>query len=235
VLLDQWLSDQALLTLAKEIAQPVTSFIVEDNERHHIRWFSMTSEINLCGHGSLGAGAALIDRLGKREILLESEYGNITVSQQGDLYQMELPSWKAKPVKSNSIINALGLSPIDVFGTRDLVAVLDSEEAVSHFKPDFDLISEIEDYHGFIITAQGNPGEYVLRYFVPKVGIPEDIATGSAQCSLAPYWFDKMGATKLNVRQLSRAGGYFRLEAYSQESILISAHVKKRTELITIK
>jgi len=79
------------------------------------------------------------------------------------------------------------------------------------------------------VTAQSSDSGYVLRYFAPKIGISEDLATGSAQCSLAPYWFEKLGKEKLTARQLSHAGGYFEVARGSESTIVLSAHVKSRT------
>ena len=87
---------------------------------------------------------------------------------------------------------------------------------------------KINDLHAVMVTAQSSDDGYVLRYFAPKIGISEDLATGSAQCSLAPYWFDKLGKDKLSVRQLSSAGGYFEVEKGANSSIVVSARVECR-------
>ncbi|MEF1229648.1 PhzF family phenazine biosynthesis protein, partial [Vibrio fortis] len=53
VMLDEWLTDAELFQLSQQLGQPVTSFLIESNGQFQIRWFSLESEINLCGHGSL--------------------------------------------------------------------------------------------------------------------------------------------------------------------------------------
>lgn len=115
-----------------------------------------------------------------------------------------------------------------MFSTRDLILVLESEDAVANFVPDFDQMNKIEDFHAVIVTAQSSSDSYVLRYFAPKIGIDEDLATGSAQCSLAPYWFNKLRVTQLSARQLSTSGGYFEIEQAADASIVVSAQVKLR-------
>lgn len=228
VFLDDWISDEKLLKTVQAIDQPVTSFVVARDLHFEIRWFSMAGEINLCGHGSLAAGAALMNAHKLNEVLLLSAYGDVRVSAQDGLYQIRLPGWHAQPFGLTQAIKKMGLSPVDVFTTRDLVVVVRSEQEVLNFVPDVEQLKQIEDYHAFILTAKSSEDEYVLRYFAPKIGIPEDLATGSAHCSLAPYWFGKLGTDKLQARQLSNAGGYFNIENGPDESIVVSAMVKKR-------
>ena len=63
------------------------------------------------------------------------------------------------------------------------------------------------DLRGVIATAQGREGDYVLRCFGPKIGVPEDPVTGSAQSMLAPFWAARLGRRSLTARQLSARGG----------------------------
>ncbi|MEI8632695.1 PhzF family phenazine biosynthesis protein [Vibrio sp. PP-XX7] len=222
VLLNDWLCDSELLDITREIAQPVTSFVVVDGNAYRIRWFSPTGEINLCGHGSLGAGAEILNCYRLNEVLFQSDHGNVTISRQNGLFSIRLPSWRAKPYRSEISLNdVFGPSSLDVFTTRDMVVVLDSEAAVINFEPDFARLKLIERYHALIVTAQSSESEYVLRYFAPKIGIPEDLATGSAHCSLAPYWFHQLGRNALSARQLSSGGGQFKVEKESEDSIVI--------------
>ena len=197
-----------------------------------IRWFALDGEINLCGHGSLAAGTDLIERYKFEEVTLNSDYGQVVISSKDGLSRLELPSWNGKPYVQLSDapmdLLALNQTVVDAFSTRDLVLVLDSEEAVRNFTPDFELYKKIKDLHAVMVTAKSSDDSYVLRYFAPKIGISEDLATGSAQCSLAPYWFDKLGKDKLSVRQLSSSGGCFEVERKTDSSIVVSARVVRR-------
>lgn len=227
--LNEWPSDSELLTITREIAQPVTSFVVQANQQFFIRWFSQQSEINLCGHGSLGAGAALLDKYQLESLTFGSKHGEVTISRRGDLYSIVLPSWQGSPVRIPDEISCLMDDAVDAYVTRDLVVVLANEEAVVKFRPDFAKIRQITQYHALIVTAQNGENSYALRYFAPGIGIDEDRATGSAQCSLAPYWFDKLGVNSLSVNQLSDSGGYFKVEKHSDSFIKVFAQVKART------
>ncbi|MGY5746717.1 PhzF family phenazine biosynthesis protein [Vibrio antiquarius] len=227
--LNHWLSDSELLQITHQVAQPVTSFVVQSGSDYHIRWFSLAGEINLCGHGSLGAGAAIISNYHQNEVILKSQYGHVTVTELDGMYRIVMPSWQANPHVIPLDISGCSNRPVDAFTTRDLVVVLESEDDVAHYKPNFDELIKIDEFHAVIVTAQSSDSGYVLRYFAPKIGISEDLATGSAQCSLAPYWFEKLGKEKLMARQLSRAGGYFEVARGSESTIVLSAHVKSRT------
>lgn len=198
----------------------------------NIRWFSLESEINLCGHGSLGAGAAILSKYVLNEVVLNSKHGEVVISERNGLYTIVLPSWQAEPSEITSEISDLTNRAIEVFTTRDLIIVLPTEESVATFKPDYDRLKKMTDYHALIVTAQSGESSYVLRYFAPKIGIDEDRATGSAQCSLAPYWFRKLDVNSLSVRQLSNSGGYFQVKKKSDTLIEVFAQVKIRVPAI---
>ncbi|EDM66211.1 hypothetical protein PE36_00945 [Moritella sp. PE36] len=228
VFLDEWLDSSKLLNITRSLSQPVTSFIVENALGYSIRWFSNTAEINLCGHGSLGAAAAILEKTGEERVLLQSQYGDIEITQQDSFYQMELPAWTPEFIHHGIDYQELNIDPIEVYATRDLVLVVESEQAVRDFIPNHAWFEKFADYHALIVTAQSDSYEYVLRYFAPRIGIPEDLATGSAQCSLAPFWFSKLSAHNLKVRQLSSAGGVFEVSFKDESTIRLSAQAMKR-------
>ncbi len=201
---------------------------MNDLDNYHIRWFSLSGEINLCGHGSLAAGAVMLAHYSIQEISFQSQYGQVFISRVNNSYSLTLPSWSAVfPAKHDEVTESI-LESIDLFSTRDLVVVLPSVESVKDFKPDYKKVARMNNHHALIVTAQDGDSGYVLRYFAPKIGIDEDIATGSAQCSLAPYWFVKLGRNRLQVNQLSHIGGYFEVERLSEHEIKLLAQVEFR-------
>ncbi len=209
----------------------MTSFIVQSGKHFDIRWFTPRNEINLCGHGSVGAGAALLSKYSLDQVLLHSPHGNVLIRQRSDLYSIEMPSWDGVSALIPKALSAMVSEPVDYFTTRDQVIVLQSVDAVIKFQSEDDTLRQMKDYHALIVTAQDGPSGYALRYFAPNIGISEDRATGSAQCSLAPYWFRKLGVNALSVRQLSSAGGYFEVEKKSDDKITIYAHAELRRAL----
>ncbi|MBO2675965.1 PhzF family phenazine biosynthesis protein [Shewanella algae] len=226
--LDNWLADEELLQITHEAGLPVTSFVVKVHGQFHIRWFAIDGEINLCGHGSLGAGAAIISKYKLDNVTFSSKYGDVSISKKNGLYTLVLPSWEGNSCNVPTEIADLAVDTIDVFSTRDLVLVLPSIESVISFQPDDLRFRQLADYHALIITAANGHNGYVLRYFAPKIGISEDLATGSAQCSLAPYWFKKLDSDSLHVRQLSSSGGCFEVRRITDNSIVLSANAKLR-------
>ncbi|MCG7588051.1 PhzF family phenazine biosynthesis protein [Photobacterium sp. OFAV2-7] len=238
VILDIWLPVETLQQLSKELGEPVTSFIVKVNQGYEIRWFADEVEINLCGHGSLAAAATIFEMMSDHvpDITLVSKHGTVTVTKSSDAFTMTMPSWKAlHDPELSKYGDLLGVQPIDVFSTRDLVIVLENKEQVRQFEPNFDKISTVKDFHAIIVTAQNGDNGYVLRYFAPSIGINEDIATGSAQCSLVPYWSARLSPRVLEVTQLSLQGGYFQVKQASVDSIELTANVRLQETVKFIK
>lgn len=248
-----WPDDAALQAFAATQSAPVTVFVLSPPAQTApqpipVRWFAGAQEINLCGHGSLAAAAiVLAQRPEWPEVKLTSRFGDISIKRSalqlpalaaGQLcYAMCLPAWPAqKPAALTQLTDRLnlpaqGLVITDCFATRDLVLVLETAAQLQAFVPDFTRLRQLQPYHACILTAPlfAQDGTtaigYVLRYFAPGIGINEDLATGSAQCSLAPYWSNRLGLTQFQVRQLSAGGGYFLVQAQSQDQICLHAAV----------
>lgn len=249
--LEHWPDDDRLQAMAAGQPAPVTAFICmpagPDNDvAIAIRWFAGRQEINLCGHGSLAAAALLFARQPQRQhAWLTSRFGDLQITRSdvvlaADLpvFALTLPAWPAqRPDGLSALVQSLNLSAqgcelTDCFATRDLIVVLATAAQVQEFVPDFIALRQLQHYHATILTAPLYAPDgrsvigYVLRYFAPNIGIDEDLATGSAQCSLAPYWLTRSGTTRLQVQQLSAAGGYFVVEAHSQAHICVHAAVR---------
>lgn len=226
-MLERWPDDSTLLAIARDMAQPVTSFICRSAAGFAIRWFSLESEINLCGHGSLGAGAALIGQHDLDSVTLSSRYGEVTITEQQGMYSLSLPAWGGVPSTLPPQLAALKASTLEVFRTRDLVVVVDSVAALEGFAPALEQLMTLQDSHALIVTAQSGSEGYALRYFAPKIGIFEDLATGSAHCSLAPYWMSKLNTDQLTAHQHSPAGGYFELSKGLGDTVVVAAQVRR--------
>ncbi|WP_051685887.1 PhzF family phenazine biosynthesis protein [Rheinheimera texasensis] len=252
--LTTWPEDSVLQTFAATQSVPVIAFVLLPPAQTApqpipVRWFAGTQEINLCGHGSLAAGAVVLEQgPAWPDAKLTSRFGDISITRSKLLlpelaaghqaYAMCLPAWPAqKPVTLAQMTDRLNLSAqglvlTDCFATRDLILVLETASQVQAFVPDFAALRQLQPYHATILTAPlfAADGQtitgYVLRYFAPNIGINEDLATGSAQCSLAPYWLARSGTTRLQVQQLSSAGGYFVVEAQSADQICVHAAVR---------
>jgi PhzF family phenazine biosynthesis protein len=254
--LTAWPADLMLQTFAAAQSAPVTVFIIlppaqTTAQPIPVRWFAGRQEINLCGHGSLAAAAfVMAQRPQWQQVVLTSLFGDISVARSPlsvaalsaghDSFVMCLPAWTAqRPAELRQLteslrLSAQGLVLTDCFATRDLVLVLASAAQVQAFVPDFTALRQLQPYHATILTAPlfAQDGTtaigYVLRYFAPNIGINEDLATGSAQCSLAPYWQGRLHLQCLQVQQLSVGGGYFQLQTLNSQQILLQAAVRLR-------
>jgi predicted PhzF superfamily epimerase YddE/YHI9 len=106
----------------------------------------------------------------------------------------------------DGLIEAIGLAPKEILRSRDYLLVYESEADLLSIKPDFAALEKI-DAHAVIVTAKGDTSDFASRFFAPGVGVAEDPVTGSAHCTLIPYWAEKLGKNELYARQVSSRGG----------------------------
>lgn len=215
--LEHWLEDDVLQALAIENALSETAFFVkqdgEDTEgAYHLRWFTPGTEVDLCGHATLASAWVILNRLEPELpfVRFATRSGELTVVRQGDDFVMDFPS--APPVAKEpprALVEGLGAVPIEVVAApRDYLVLYESEEDVRKLCPDFSRLRGL-DRLGVIVTAPGSAVDFVSRFFAPSVGVPEDPVTGSAHCTLAPYWAERLDAGEnwLSARQISARGG----------------------------
>lgn len=174
-----------------------------------LRWFTPTVEMDLCGHATLAAASVLFNErgLGGNEVRFHSRSGLLTVARDGEVLTLDFPSRPPAPCAApDDLIRGLGAQPKEVFKARDYLAVFGSAEEVRALKPDFALLKTL-DCLGIIVTAPGTDCDFVSRFFAPGAGVDEDPVTGSAHCTLIPFWAQRLGKTKLFARQVSHRGG----------------------------
>ncbi|WP_448379717.1 PhzF family phenazine biosynthesis protein [Gloeomargarita sp.] len=197
--------------IAQENQLSETAFFWPDGTGgYHIRWFTPTQEVDLCGHATLAA-AYVVGRFvapGCTEVRFRSRQECLTVRKQGELWELDLPRWPLNPAAPPpDLIAGLGCSPQEVWRTpRDLLAVLHDPQQVHTLQPDYTRLARLDSF-GVIVTAPGQSVDFVSRFFAPRAGIPEDPVTGSAHCALVPYWSQRLGKTELHAQQLSPRGG----------------------------
>lgn len=205
VVLDAPLPDETMQAIGGEINQAETAFVWPEGNQYRLRWFTPTTEVDLCGHATLASAHAL----GKGvEFITRS--GVLTARQKPDGWELDFP---AEPFNESQ--DAIPGTNVLWTGRNrmDILALLENEDAVVQYAPDFRAI-EAMPARGLIVTAPADSGEvdYVCRFFAPQVGVPEDPVTGSAHCGLAPFWCAKLGKTELLGYQASARGGYVRTE-----------------------
>jgi predicted PhzF superfamily epimerase YddE/YHI9 len=108
---------------------------------------------------------------------------------------------------SDIVKEAFGKSPIEVWRSRDLLALFETENDISELQPNMEKLRQIKDSFAVIATAKGDSVDFVSRFFAPNAGIPEDPVTGSAHCTLIPFWANKLNKDVLHAKQLSKRTG----------------------------
>jgi len=209
VVMNEWLTDEAMAAIAAENNLSETAFVILHPEVVPLRWFTPTVEVDLCGHATLAAAHVILNdyRPGQDVIRFTTRSGELAVTRRDELLCMDFPARPATPIAaSDALVAALGARPREVLMARDILAVFDSEEHIKRLRPDFNRIAALNAF-AVIVTARGDQVDFVSRFFAPAAGVPEDPVTGSAHCTLMPYWAEKLGKNKLSAHQVSARGG----------------------------
>lgn len=204
--------------LAREMNLSETAFLMMRAETWALRWFTPTVEVDLCGHATLAAAHVLWERgllAPPATASFRTRSGLLTAAKAGDWIWLDFPAlpceWADAPP---ALRDALGTGTRAVARSRhDLLVELESEAAVRELQPDLELLARLPA-RGLIVTAVATtPGfDFVSRFFAPQVGVPEDPVTGSAHCSLGPYWGERLGKEEMLAYQASPRGGVVKVE-----------------------
>ncbi|EAZ86992.1 PhzF family phenazine biosynthesis protein [Lysinibacillus fusiformis] len=220
-------SEEWMKYLAKELNQPITAFISKENgNNYQLRWFTPTKEIDLCGHGTLGAAHILWSEG------FSSSESTINFYTQSGLLQTELFEQqiilKFNLKESTQTEVTEKLKRVIDFHIKDAawaedryILELENHDMVHNVMPNLDAIRELEG-PGIIITSRGlDKYDFVSRYFAPKIGINEDYVTGSAHCALASYWSGLLNKKEFTAYQDSERGGEIKLKIKGEKVELI--------------
>ena len=207
--LEDWLEDGVMQAIAAENNLSETAFFVRRGPRYDLRWFTPTVEVDLCGPASLASAFVILNYLDHSldAAVFDTRSGELIVRRDGDLLSMDFPARPAAacPIPAH-LIEALGRHPVATFASRDLMAVFETEDDVQTLKPNMDQLAQVDTF-AVIVTAPGREVDFVSRFFAPRGGVAEDPVTGSAHCTLVPYWSKRLGKTSLHARQVSARGG----------------------------
>jgi predicted PhzF superfamily epimerase YddE/YHI9 len=212
--LEEWLDDHILQQIAAENGLSETAFFVPDGDEFRLRWFTPAAEVDLCGHATLATAWVLFHLLGHdaSSICFQSISGPLLVSRTGQRLRMDFPATPARAaVVARELVRAVGTPPRQILESRDILFVYDHADEVLQLQPDLQAMATLVPF-GLIATAPG-PTEgllacdFVSRFFAPAMGVPEDPVTGSAHCTLVPFWADTMRKTSFFARQVSSRGG----------------------------
>lgn len=217
--LNKWLPFDVLLNIAKENNLAETAFFIHKHDNvFHLRWFTPEIEMDLCGHATLASAYVIFNCLDYNfdTIVFETLSGNLAVSAVGNQIEMDFPSRPPKKEElPETIKQSLSSVPKEIYKARDYVLLYDNEEDILNLTANAALLEQINiDPGGIIVTAKGNTSDFVSRFFTPGASVFEDPVTGSAHCSLVPFWANRLGKKELYARQVSERSGdlYCKLE-----------------------
>ncbi|TDF81661.1 PhzF family phenazine biosynthesis protein [Pseudomonas sp. H9] len=226
--LDRWLSEELMQQIAAEHNLAETAFVVPDGEQWQIRWFTPTTEVPLCGHATLASAHVLFEvyNVPGERLAFQSKSGPLSVSREDGRLLLDFPRIDPQPLREQlPVAQALGCPVVEVLQTKELLVVLESEQAVRDCVPNMAEVAQLPGL-GVIVTARGETHDFVSRYFAPGIGIPEDPVTGSTHCCLIPYWAGRLDKTELRAFQCSSRGGelFCRLEG---ERVKIGGYARR--------
>jgi PhzF family phenazine biosynthesis protein len=228
--LDEALDDALMLNIAKEMNLSETAFILKrENANPLLRWFTPMFEVDLCGHATLASAHTYMTEVNPdlNTVIFDTKcVGPLKVEKTDTTYQMDFPSRLGEEQKKGDIpefvLEALTpkARPHTGYKSRDLMLVYDDEEIIRDIDPDYNALMKYKDF--VIVTAKSNDSEYdfVSRFFCPGIGVPEDPVTGSAHCTLTPYWAKELGKTKLKAHQASARGGDLEVEIQNDRVLI---------------
>ncbi|QGQ45801.1 PhzF family phenazine biosynthesis protein [Metabacillus sediminilitoris] len=213
-------------SIAKEMNLPVTAFINEFKSDYYLRWFTPSTEIPICGHGTLASSFFLWENgyvENEKVIAFQTKSGLLKAQFIDGWVQLEFPSnLEEKTIAPDLLISALGVEPTYVGKNKlDYLVEVESEDTVKNLIPNIDLISQLP-VRGVIVTSKSNSNEYdfVSRFFSPAQGIIEDYVNGSSHCCLGPYWKNKLHKTDFIAYQASERGGILKVKLLGDKVLL---------------
>jgi PhzF family phenazine biosynthesis protein len=211
-ILNEWLDEVLMQTIAEENNLSETAFAVKNNGVFEIRWFTPTVEIDLCGHATLATAFVLFEYYNITEESIQffsHRSGNLSVTKgSNDNLTLNFPVNLPIITEENLELNkALGAIPIKTLKSAfDYLLIFKTQQEIENLKPDFSALKKI-DTRGIMVSSEGDKVDFVSRFFAPGAGIDEDPVTGSAHCTLVPYWSKALKKDKLSAKQVSKRGG----------------------------
>jgi PhzF family phenazine biosynthesis protein len=212
-ILEHGASEAWLAAVAREMNLSETAFLHPEGTGWRLRWFTPATEVDLCGHATLAAAHILWETgtVHDETVRFLTRSGNLAATREGDAIRMDFPADPAAPARPPAgLLEALGVRDTTAVarGHADYLVELPAASAVRALRPDMLRLAAIET-RGAIVTARGDDGahDFVSRWFGPRIGVPEDPVTGSAHCTLGPWWAARLGRNSLLGYQASSRGG----------------------------
>ncbi|MBN6188832.1 PhzF family phenazine biosynthesis protein [Aneurinibacillus sp. BA2021] len=225
-LLNEEKDDKWMQTVAKEINLPTTAFIHYSHHEFYLRWFTTSTEIPICGHGTMASAnflweKGLIDK--GKTISFQTKSGVLRAQLIDGWIQLQFPAIPEEKINNPELLlTALCVKPIYVGKSKlDYLVEVESEEIVRSLKPNIDILAQLP-VRGVIVTSKSKTSEFdfVSRFFSPSQGIIEDYVNGSSHCCLGPYWKNKLNKNEFIAYQASERGGILKVRVLDNEVFL---------------
>jgi len=227
--LSHWPDDTLMQKIAMENNLAETAFYIKSGNEYHIRWFTPTVEVDLCGHATLAAAFVLFNHENHpdAEIRFYSHRsGKLSVTKSGDFLTLDFPTDTILPVALTAdLTSGFNIMPVEAYkGKTDYMLIFENEAQIAALKPQMEQIAKV-GARGIIATAPGIEADFVSRFFAPQSGISEDPVTGSAHTTLMPYWAKRLGKNELTAIQLSQRKGWLKCK-YLADRVEISGQAR---------
>ena len=224
-----WPSDTWMQAVAAENNLAETAFYVPKEDHYEIRWFTPSTEVDLCGHATLAAAYVLFNfehHEGSEISFFSSRSGLLPVQKKGAFLTLDFPVDSYQPiVLSEQLLACFDKQPTKAYkGKTDIMLIFEKEDDIREIQPRLNNIAQLAA-RGVIVTAKGDQYDFVSRFFAPQVGVDEDPVTGSAHTTLVPYWANMLGKNTLSALQLSKRKGLLNC-LYLKDRIQISGQAK---------
>lgn len=216
-LLEAPLPYSTMQAIAMENNLSETAFLLQENNGYRLSWFTPTSEVKLCGHGTLASAHVLWEQglsPVSASLHFHTRSGELLASRTKDgAITLDFPVADGQAIVLNERLSAAIPARIvqASFHKDRYVVELEDADTVKQLQPDYRVFKQ---EGGVIVTARGgadSPYDFISRYFTPHKGIDEDPVTGSAHCCLAAYWAPLLGKTDFFAYQASARGGEMRV------------------------
>ncbi|MCK4631760.1 MAG: PhzF family phenazine biosynthesis protein [candidate division Zixibacteria bacterium] len=218
---ERWMQKVAL-----EMNLSETAFLFPADNGYNLRWFTPAAEVELCGHATLASAHVLWEEghiATDQDISFNTLSGELIARKDGEWIELDFP---ANPATScpvpDGLEDALGAKIVAVGKSRfDVIVEVKSDEIVRSLKSDIGRLGELPA-RGTIVTSRsdGQPYDFISRFFAPAVGVAEDPVTGSAYTVLGPYWQEKLGKSQFLAYQASARGGEVRVRVDGDRVLL---------------
>ncbi|MRH43524.1 PhzF family phenazine biosynthesis isomerase [Aquibacillus halophilus] len=225
VMLTEKVSEKWMQSLASEFNQPITTFMSKiDDNSFGLRWFTPTTEINLCGHGTLGAAHILWSEgmvSSQLPINFHTKAGELQANLIQQQIQLTFTIIESQNIQQTEELETIVGLPIkaSAWAKDRYIIELENADMVHRVNPNLERMKNL-DGAGMVITSRGfDKYDFVSRYFAPKIGVNEDHVTGSAHCALASYWGRICKKDVFFAYQDSARGGELKLKIIDGEKV----------------